>query len=499
VFFDEFSIEVADPGADTWTPLALDNGGFEAAETLSNWRFPSEGYTATGTSDARTGRAALKVERKRTPLDGDVFEQRPRVGETFERSLGAGLSCRVVLGLPASEATTVTPTKQGPLPDASDPAVRAAAVVVAWNVLRHFYPYHDVIGEDWEQVLDVAIVDVLDDRDVEDLELTLLRLVHRLHDGHGQVRGPVAYPGYLPLAIARVEGTYVVLAAPKDHQMKHGDEIVSIDGVAMDELFEQQASLTSGSPQWTEYLLLAWGRITKGRDGSTARVEVRRTGTLHVFELVRSSAAVAPDEFERSAFDRLTDGVVYIDLVHIAEDELKARMKEIAKAEGVIIDVRGYPRSGPQWLSNFLTGPDRAKWMYVPQIIRPDYEGVSSFREIGWDMDPADPHVAGKIAFITGPGAISYAESLMGYVEGYQLGAIVGSATAGANGNVNPFTVPGGFSITYTGMKVTRMDGRQHHIVGVQPTHPVKRTLAGIRTGRDEELEAALELVSDRP
>jgi hypothetical protein len=44
-------------------------------------------------------------------------------------------------------------------------------------------------------------------------------------------------------------------------------------------------------------------------------------------------------------------------------------------------------------------------------------------------------------------------------------------------------------------MKVTRLDGRQHHLLGVQPTHPVRRTLAGIRAGRDEELEAAVGLV----
>jgi hypothetical protein len=55
--------------------------------------------------------------------------------------------------------------------------------------------------------------------------------------------------------------------------------------------------------------------------------------------------------------------------------------------------------------------------------------------------------------------------------------------------------LPGGFSIRFTGTKVTRIDGRQHHIVGVQPTHPVQRTLAGIRAGRDEELEVALDLV----
>jgi hypothetical protein len=500
VYFDDLTLETADPGASTWTEVALDNGGFEADDALSGWRFQSDSHTASPVADAHAGRTALKIERKHGTVKGDLFEERPRVGETFERSLGSDLSCRVVLGLPASKAKSTQAPTQATLPDGSDEAVRAAAVVVAWNVLRHFYPYHDVIGqdaigEDWEQVLDLAITDVLDDRGPEDLQLTLRRLVHHLHDGHGNVRGPVSEGAFLPLRIARVEGTFVVLAAPKSHPVQRGDELVSIDGVAMDELFEQHAALVSGSPQWIEYQLLAWGRITHGQEGTPARVEVRRSGTSQVLDLERATGVFPPDEFDRPYFKKLARGVLYVDLVRIPDEELTKRMPELAKARGVIVDVRGYPRSEPTWLAHFLTASERAKWMFVPHVIRPDYESVTTFTEHAWDMDPAEPHVAGKVAFITGPGAISYAESLMGYVEGYQLGAIVGSATSGANGNVNPFAVPGGFTIVFTGMKVTRMDGRQHHIIGVQPTHPVSRTLAGIRAGRDEELEAALLLV----
>jgi hypothetical protein len=501
VFFDDFTFEIADPGASTWTEFALDNGGFESGESgqlLAGWQFDSPSYTATAVPDAHGGSVALKIERQSGVTKRDLFAERPLVGETFERSLGAGLTCRVVLGLPADKEKTAKSTKPAALPDASDPAVRAAAVIVAWNVLRHFYPYHDVIGENWEDVLDLAITDVLDDRDPDDLLFTLRRLVHHLHDGHGRVGSPVSTRAFLRLRIARVEDTYVVLAAPKDYPVRRGDELVSIDDVAMDELFEQHASLVSGSPQWIEYFALAWGTVTEGREGTRARVEVRRTGGTHVFDIERTndiSNGFTPDEFERPYFTSLERGVLYVDLVRIPQDELKQRMPEIAKARAVIVDVRGYPTSEPIWLPHFLAEAERTKWMFVPHVIRPDYENVATFTQHGWDMDPAEPHVAGKVAFITGPGAISYAESLMGYVEGYQLGAIVGSATAGANGNINEFTTPGGFSIVFTGMKVTRMDGRQHHIVGVQPTHPVQRTLAGVRAGRDEELEAALALV----
>jgi len=83
----------------------------------------------------------------------------------------------------------------------------------------------------------------------------------------------------------------------------------------------------------------------------------------------------------------------------------------------------------------------------------------------------------------------------MGIVEHYKLGEIVGEPTAGTNGNINPFTVPGGYSIVFTGMKVLKQDGSQHHGVGIQPTIPVSRTRAGIAAGRDEMLERAIKAV----
>ncbi len=80
----------------------------------------------------------------------------------------------------------------------------------------------------------------------------------------------------------------------------------------------------------------------------------------------------------------------------------------------------------------------------------------------------------------------------MGYVAHYGLGEIVGQSTAGANGNVNPLNLPGGFTISWTGMRVLKHDGSQLHTVGIQPTVPATRTIAGVRAGRDELLEVAL-------
>ena len=85
----------------------------------------------------------------------------------------------------------------------------------------------------------------------------------------------------------------------------------------------------------------------------------------------------------------------------------------------------------------------------------------------------------------------------MGYIADRKLATIVGSPTAGANGNVVAFTVPGGFRIAFTGMRVTGHDGQaQHHLVGITPDVPLEPTIAGVRAGRDEVLKRALAIAS---
>jgi C-terminal processing protease CtpA/Prc len=133
----------------------------------------------------------------------------------------------------------------------------------------------------------------------------------------------------------------------------------------------------------------------------------------------------------------------------------------------------------------------------VPIITRPDHLNIVDYDTGGrWDVKPIAPRLKAKLAFLTDGRAISYAESYMGIIEAYRLAEIVGEPTAGTNGNVNPFTLPGSYTIVWTGMKVLKHDGSQHHGIGIKPTVPVARTIKGVREKRDEQLERAIEVVS---
>ena len=69
---------------------------------------------------------------------------------------------------------------------------------------------------------------------------------------------------------------------------------------------------------------------------------------------------------------------------------------------------------------------------------------------------------------------------------------VVGSTTAGADGNISLVPLPGGLRGMISGIGVFYPDGAPTQRIGIIPDLVVEPTIAGIRQGRDEVLEAAV-------
>jgi C-terminal processing protease CtpA/Prc len=75
---------------------------------------------------------------------------------------------------------------------------------------------------------------------------------------------------------------------------------------------------------------------------------------------------------------------------------------------------------------------------------------------------------------------------------------VVGSTTAGADGNVSTIILPGNISAIISGIGVCYPDGRETQRVGIVPDVVGRPTSAGIQAGRDEVLERAVQLVEGK-
>jgi len=71
-------------------------------------------------------------------------------------------------------------------PTGDDRSTRLAAVVLAWNVFQHFYPYFDVMEVNWETTLPRSLVAAAIDEGEVDFIDTLKRLVTDLRSRPGR-------------------------------------------------------------------------------------------------------------------------------------------------------------------------------------------------------------------------------------------------------------------------------------------------------------------------
>jgi C-terminal processing protease CtpA/Prc len=75
---------------------------------------------------------------------------------------------------------------------------------------------------------------------------------------------------------------------------------------------------------------------------------------------------------------------------------------------------------------------------------------------------------------------------------------VIGSITAGADGNVFPIYLPGGIYTFISGIGVFYPDGSQTQRKGIKIDITVRPTIEGIIQGRDELLDKAIEIINSK-
>ncbi len=449
------------------------------------------------------GPGIYKSDRKRTPATG---QEMPK---SFEADVTPGIHVSIPVALYADSEGTLP---HAPLPgptgvagrSATDRATRIADVVIAWNVFQHFYPYFDVVKTDWAGELPKEMRSAATDSGPEEFHKTLRRLVAALKDGHGNVYsvsgGPVLQP---PLTMDWIEGKFTVTRVQKGKSegVAPGDQVLKIDGTTVEQLVADTRPLISGATE-------QWINVRLATELSTCKFTTKRMsleikpfanpGTNKTIDLPCFPPAAKSEGYTEprpETIAELEPGIIYVDLDRLTEPEWVAAIPRLQQAKGIIFDMRGYPgQPGIQALAHLTDTVIRsAKWN-VSSAELPD-QLSSPFKESGWDVQPEAPYFSAKRVFLTDGRAISYAETVMGIVEHFKLGEIVGGPTAGTNGNVNPFRLPGGYTVAWTGMKVLKHDGSQHHGIGILPTVPVSRTRQGVADGKDELLLRGLAVV----
>ncbi len=384
---------------------------------------------------------------------------------------------------------------------------RLLALFRFWGAIKYFYPHKALMDRPWEDSLREFIPVFIAADTREAYETAILRLGARTQDAHTSVAGLTAtYYGAAPsrpAILARyVEGRLAVVAlydpALAD-RLNIGDEIVAIDGTRVDVLEQRVSPLVAASTPQGRSNNLAF-RLLLGPRGSTALLRIRdASGDVRTVRVPRvQTARPAPSG---PAWRMLEGDVGYINLEQLMQADADRALDDLMKAKSLVLDLRGYPNQTAWALGPRLARSDAT--FVVARFRRPLYQGPPAYetdQSTWFNFDQtARPSTtgryAGRLFVLIDERAISQAEHTALFFKAAAPDVtFVGSPTNGMNGDVTHVLLPGGLGVTFTGHDVRHGNGAQLQRIGVLPDVQASPTLAGLRAGRDEVLEKALEL-----
>ncbi|WP_409270192.1 S41 family peptidase [Neobacillus sp. SCS-31] len=382
--------------------------------------------------------------------------------------------------------------------DYDNPDVRLANVIISWNTFQHFYPYFDEVGIDWNGQLPLFLKEMNRLKDGERTYEVMRKMLAGLEDGHiGYLNDTKKAMLKLPISIKYIEDKLVVIGSDIEDILP-GDILIKIGNDDALIQFQKLVDQTSGSRQSKEVRAAWFSVITY--DKFETELTLNRKGKIIKIGVPYNPISENDYKSFHQLFEDLVElepGILYLNSIQPFPWEDESFMNKLLNAKGIIVEMRGYPTNFHPFLQRLTERKLQSAGFNEIQMLSPDHAASNPLKNWGWTLEPIKPSIKGKVVFVTDANAISYAETIMGIVEHYKLGEIVGESTAGTNGNVVEMILPGGIGFYWTGLKTIKHDGSQHHNIGIQPTVPIKRTIKGVSEGRDEQLEAAIKIIKN--
>ena len=388
---------------------------------------------------------------------------------------------------------------------------RLLALFRYWNIVNYFFPYRELCDQKWSTVLADMLPEFINAKNQEEYIFACLKLATKIDDSHGSLN-PNLNMGLLnvPFAVQFIENQLVVtMFTGNDDYVKEkieiGDIITSIDGEPVDAIVNRMLPYTPASNypvklrQISSYILTGNAssvNIVVQRDGKTFKIKIPRYDQ----RLLNTPNYYSDPQPDKEGFRILDSSIGYVLPSNSKDEDVKKGIgKVLDGTKGVIVDFRCYPNNFD--VSYFLSHLDLIeKDRFFPEILsnaNVSYPGYFFTRKNIRPRIVPQKSYSQKIVVIVNEYTQSQAEEVVMYFQTASNVIVIGSTTAGADGWIINFSLPGNIITRITGVGEYYPDGGETQRVGIRIDEFMKPTIAGIKTGRDELLERAIEIINE--
>ncbi|WP_157358425.1 S41 family peptidase [Winogradskyella sp. J14-2] len=367
-----------------------------------------------------------------------------------------------------------------------------------WNIIEYFYPYKYLTDQDWDDVLIEMISKVRDVSTKYEYQNSIRELVAKLDDSHAWISfNDTTKYRFLPVNISNVENQAVVSeifndSLAKINDLKRGDIVVKINDSNIESELKNTLKYVSGSNlnfkinrsyqtifrDTSDTMLLTIMRDGEIRNISTKLYNFNDFGYLKSKSSLKSKS--------------ITKSIGYINMASkFTLKEFEEIFEMFSTKKSIIIDLRAYPELKYKMFTRYFNTKDKVFALkYNPDI---SYPGRFVFDK-SIKTGSSRKAFKGKFILLVDNNSLSLSEfTAMAFQTADNI-ITIGNQTAGADGRNIAIEYLGGYTTRFSGYGIMYPDGTESQRKGVKIDVEIKPTINGLRQGRDEILEKAIEI-----
>lgn len=373
-------------------------------------------------------------------------------------------------------------------------SLRLLSIFRYWNVINYFYPYKNIMDQDWDTTLIEFFPKIIEAQYNQDFHFAFKEFSTRIDDSHSYFYSSVydSYVGYSkpPFQVRYIENETVITKVKAGiTEIKVGDIIKELDGINIYHLRDSLRKYAHGSNEVIIERELN-NIIISGATLSTLSISVDDGVSIHTESFERMPYNLDTDQpiwRDTTIYENCKFGIVDMGRLEIAD--ISSMFNDLWDTDVIIFDIRNYPNATLWTLVNYLYPSS----IHIANFTKPDisYPGRLEWMEenIGYGTSNTYP---GQIIILFDERTQSQAEYTVMGLEQFPGALKIGSTTSAADGNVAKVYLPYNIEIMATFLGTFYPDFTPTQRVGIIPDIEVHPTILGIREGKDEVLEYAL-------
>lgn len=384
-----------------------------------------------------------------------------------------------------------------------DETTRLLSVFKYWNIIRYFSPNNDITNVSWDSALSRHILPIASINNVVSYYFHLKQMSSYMNDVHAEGLSSATYIApptyyYSPLLVLRyIEGQYTVVQT-SESGVDVGFVVNKINSQSIAQMEDSlRPYLSSGNP--AVFHRSVCSLILNGYPNSAVNVEfIDNSGVKVTKRLLRNtyiyqsffSNYYPSDTLKDVPYKKINCDVGYVNMGVLVTNQVTAMYTALKDSKAIIFDIRNYPNGTVFDIADLLF-PDQldCALFKVPDV---EYPGTFFWETSSFGQNGNTDNYKGKIVLLVDEQTQSHAEYTAMILKAFPGAVVVGSQTAGADGNVVYFNSSWDLNLGYTGLGVYMPDSTNTQRAGIPIDVPAVPTRAGLLAKRDRVLEIGL-------